>query len=142
VVETPVGDRYVLDAMRRADLSHGGEQSGHLVFLDHATTGDGLLTALQLLGHVAAAGRPLTELAAVMTRLPQVLLNVAVPDQAKAMRDPGMLGAVAAAETRLNGAGRILVRPSGTEPVVRVMVEAPTAAQARDTAEGIAAALR
>jgi len=141
VVVTPVGDRYVLEALLREDLSHGGEQSGHLVFRDYATTGDGVLTALQLLGHVAAAGRPLRELAAAMTRLPQVLLNVRVTDRASAMSGPGVGEAIAAVAEELAGDGRVLVRPSGTEPVVRVMVEAPTAERARAAAERVAALL-
>ncbi len=141
VVETPVGDRYVLDAMRREGLSYGGEQSGHLVFLDHATTGDGLLTALQLLGHVAEARRPLAELAAVVTRLPQVLLNVAVADRTAAMSSMALRAAVADVERHLGSDGRVLVRPSGTEAVVRVMVEAPTQDQAHQAARRIAAVL-
>jgi phosphoglucosamine mutase len=142
VVQTPVGDRYVLDAMRREDLSLGGEQSGHMVFLDHATTGDGILTALQLLGHTRATGRPIRELTAVMTRLPQVLVNVKVTDQAAAMNDPALRDAVAAVEADLNGDGRVLVRPSGTEPLVRVMVEASTGERASAAAERIATLLR
>ena len=141
-MQTPVGDRYVLDAMRRDGLTLGGEQSGHLVFLDHATTGDGILTALQLLGHTQAAGQPIRKLAAVMTRLPQVLINVKVTDQTAAMNDPAVRDAVAAVEADLDGDGRVLVRPSGTEPLVRVMVEAATSEQARAAAERIAGLLR
>ncbi len=142
VVQTPVGDRYVLDAMREQGLTLGGEQSGHLVFLDHATTGDGLLTALQLLGHLRASGRSIRDLAAVMTRLPQVLVNVRVSDQTAAMKDPAVLAAVAAVQSDLDGDGRVLVRPSGTEPLVRVMVEASSGEQARAAADRIATLLR
>jgi len=117
----------------------GGEQSGHVILLDHATTGDGVLTGLHLLGRLAATGRSLAELAAVMTKLPQVLVNVRVPDKAEAMR--AAQGLVAEAEAELAEDGRVLVRPSGTEPLVRVMVEAATAEQARTVAERIAAAI-
>jgi phosphoglucosamine mutase len=141
VIETAVGDRYVLEAMRAGGFVLGGEQSGHLVFADHATTGDGVLTALQLLGRVAATGRPLAEVASVMARLPQVLLNVPVADREAATADPGLAEVLTAAETDLGADGRVLVRPSGTEPVVRVMVEAPTEDQARATAERVAAAV-
>ena len=135
VVTTPVGDRYVLEALREHDLSLGGEQSGHVVFADRATTGDGLLTALQLLGRVAGAGAPLGELAAVLHRLPQVLLNVPVADKARVAVAPAVRAAVEAAEAELGEDGRVLLRPSGTEQIVRVMVEAPT----QDGAEAIAA---
>jgi phosphoglucosamine mutase len=129
VVETAVGDRYVLEALEARGLALGGEQSGHVIFRDLATTGDGLLTAVQCLDVVVRSGRPLAGLARVMTRLPQVLRNVRV-----ARRDPAVVDRlapdIAAAETRLGATGRVLVRPSGTEPVVRVMAEAPTAAEA------------
>jgi phosphoglucosamine mutase len=138
VVETPVGDRYVLDAMRRDGYSLGGEQSGHVVFLDNATTGDGVLTAVQLLGRVAEAGRPLGHLASVITRLPQVLLNVRVADRSKASTSPELAEAIAAVESELGDAGRVLVRPSGTEPIVRVMVEAADQALAATIAERLA----
>ncbi len=138
VVETPVGDRYVLEAMRRNGLSLGGEQSGHVVFLDHATTGDGILTALQLLGEVAASGAPLAELAAVMTRLPQVLINVSGVDRQRAASSIELAAAVEAAGAELGSDGRVLVRPSGTEPLVRVMVEANTAERAQAVAEQLA----
>jgi phosphoglucosamine mutase len=138
VVETPVGDRYVLDAMRRDGYSLGGEQSGHVVFLESATTGDGVLTATQLLGRVAQVGQPLAELASVMTRLPQVLLNVRVADKSKVATSRELADAVAAAEAELADRGRILVRPSGTEPIVRVMVEANEERAARDVAERLA----
>ena len=142
VVETPVGDRYVLDEMRRGGFSLGGEQSGHVVFLDHATTGDGVLTAVQLLGRVAESACPLADLAAVMTRLPQVLLNVRVADRSKAATSTELAEAVAAAEAELGDTGRVLVRPSGTEPAVRVMVEAAEAMQAERLAGTLADAIR
>ena len=141
VVETAVGDRYVLEAMRAGGYLLGGEQSGHVVFLDHATTGDGSLTALQLMSRVAATGRPLAELVAVMSRLPQVLVNVRVADKTAAMGASGLAAAKAAVERQLGDNGRVLVRPSGTEPVVRVMVEAPTEQEAQQAADRLAAAL-
>ncbi len=136
VRETPVGDRYVLEAMRQSGYVLGGEQSGHVVFLDHATTGDGLLTALQLLGQVAASGRTLAELCSVVHRLPQVLVNVRT--RREAASEPLVQRAVAAAAQRLGDHGRVLLRPSGTEPLVRVMVEAPTQSEARAVAEELA----
>jgi len=141
VVETPVGDRYVIEAMRKEGIALGGEQSGHLVFLEHATTGDGVLTALQLLGRMAGTGRSMAELAAVMTRLPQVLVNVAVTDAAVAARSPGLAAAAAAVAAELGDDGRVLVRPSGTEAVVRVMVEAVSEERARSAADRLAAAV-
>lgn len=141
VVETPVGDRYVLEAMHRHGLVLGGEQSGHLVFLEHATTGDGVLTALQLLARVAETGRSLADLAAVMVRLPQVLRNVRVADKAAAMESAALRDAVADVEQQLGADGRVLVRASGTEPLVRVMVEAPTPEQAQRAAAQVAAAV-
>jgi len=142
VVTTPVGDRHVLAAMRAQGVRLGGEQSGHVVLLDHATTGDGLLTALHLLAEVARSGRPLGELAAVVRRLPQVLLGCRVTDPRGTASAPSVLAAVAAAEVELADTGRVLVRASGTEPLVRVMVEAPTDAQAGAVAERIAVAVR
>jgi phosphoglucosamine mutase len=137
VVPTAVGDRYVLEAMQAGGFSLGGEQSGHLVLGDHATTGDGLLTGLQVLGRMASTGQSLAELAAVVQTLPQVLVNVrAERTRAEA---PDVLEAVVDAEELLAGTGRVLLRPSGTEPVVRVMVEAPTQEQAEQVAERLAA---
>ena len=125
LVETQVGDRYVLAGMKLGDYSLGGEQSGHVIFSDHATTGDGVLTGLQLASRVAETGTPLSELAAVMDRLPQVLVNVRGVDKSRAAEDEAVQAAVAEAQARLGETGRVLLRPSGTEPVVRVMVEAP-----------------
>ena len=122
VVQTGVGDRYVLEEMRRSDLSLGGEQSGHVIFLDHGTTGDGVLTGLMLAARVAETGSPLAELASVMTRLPQVLVNVKGVDKSRVESDADLQNAVRAEEAALGGSGRVLLRKSGTEPVVRVMV--------------------
>ena len=138
-LDTAVGDRYVLEAMRAGGYSLGGEQSGHVVLLDHATTGDGLLTAVHLLGEMASTGRSLAELASVVHRLPQVLVNVSGVDKARCTDDPEVSQAVAAAEQELAGSGRILLRPSGTEPLVRVMVEAPSQGQAEEVAGRVAA---
>jgi phosphoglucosamine mutase len=124
--------------MRAGGHVLGGEQSGHIIFLDRATTGDGVLTALRLLAIMARTGRPLSELAKVMRRLPQVLVNVRVTDR-DALADSAVIAAaVAADEAALAGRGRVLVRASGTEPLVRVMVEAETEATARSVAERLA----
>ena len=142
VVETGVGDRYVLEALATGGFSLGGEQSGHVIFADHATTGDGILTAVALLDALKRAGRPLAEIAAdAMTSLPQVLVNVRVaqrmPDIASRLADE-----IAAFGDELGDTGRILVRASGTEPLVRVMVEAPTHDQAQRVADTLADAAR
>jgi phosphoglucosamine mutase len=138
VVETAVGDRYVLEAMKEGGLPLGGEQSGHVVMLDHATTGDGTLTALHLLARVAETGKPLSELAAVMQRLPQVLVNVAGVDKGQVAASEALASAVVAASAELGESGRVLLRPSGTEPLVRVMVEARLEAQAKAVAAQLA----
>jgi phosphoglucosamine mutase len=132
VVRTAVGDRYVLEEMLTGGYRLGGEQSGHVVMLDHATTGDGLLTALQVMDRVVRTGRTVADLAAAVGLLPQVLVNVVAPRERAAAED--VLAAVAAEEAALDGGGRVLLRPSGTEPLVRVMVEAAT----QDDAEQIA----
>jgi phosphoglucosamine mutase len=142
VLETAVGDRYVLEAMRAGGFSLGGEQSGHVLMLDQATTGDGMLTGLHLLARMAAVGKPLAELVSVMDRLPQVMINVKGVDKARVGDCAALLAAVAEAETELGETGRVLLRPSGTEPLVRVMVEAPTHAQAQATADLLAAVAR
>jgi phosphoglucosamine mutase len=142
LAETAVGDRYVLEAMKAGGYTLGGEQSGHVLLLDHATTGDGTLTALHLLGHVAAAGASLAEVASVVQRLPQVLVNVPDVDKARADSDAEVLAAVAAAQAQLGDAGRILLRPSGTEPLVRVMVEAASPDQAQRVADELADVVR
>jgi len=140
VADTAVGDRYVLERMRADGLSLGGEQSGHVILLDHATTGDGVLTGLHLLARMAETGRGLAELASVVTRLPQVLVNVRVADKDAAMARLSEL--TAAVEADLGDDGRVLVRPSGTEPLIRVMVEAGTEERARSVAEALATAVR
>ncbi len=142
VVSTAVGDRYVLEAMRAGGFNLGGEQSGHVVLLDHATTGDGVLTALHLLARVAQAGVPLATLAGVVHRLPQVLVNVAGVDRDRVSRSAEVAAAVRAVAADLGDQGRVLLRPSGTEPLVRVMVEAATAEQAQALADSLAAAVR
>jgi phosphoglucosamine mutase len=138
VVQTSVGDRYVLEAMRAGRYSLGGEQSGHVIMADHATTGDGVLTALQVAARMASTGQSLAELAGVMTKLPQVLINVPDVDKARAESDSRLAAAVAEAERELGTTGRVLLRPSGTEPLVRVMVEAETANQANSVAHRLA----
>ncbi|MGQ9823551.1 MAG: phosphoglucosamine mutase [Desulfotomaculales bacterium] len=123
VVETKVGDRYVLEELRKRGAVFGGEQSGHILFLDDHTTGDGILTALKLLAVLVERKAPLSELAAQMERFPQLLVNVRVADKQKVMASPVLQAALRRQMERLNGQGRILVRPSGTEPLVRVMAE-------------------
>ena len=140
VVETKVGDRYVLEAMRAHGIPLGGEQSGHVILAEHATTGDGVLTAVQVLAAMARSGRTLADLTSVMTRLPQVLVNVRVTDKDAALA--AAAEAVAAAEAELGADGRVLVRPSGTEALVRVMVEATDEDTARAVADRVAAAVR
>jgi phosphoglucosamine mutase len=140
--QTAVGDRYVMAEMKRGGYALGGEQSGHVIVLDHATTGDGTLTGLLLAARMAASGRSLTELASVMRRLPQVLVNVSGVDKGRAAASLELAAAVARAERELGPAGRVLLRPSGTEPLVRVMVEATDAAQAERVAAHLAAAVR
>jgi phosphoglucosamine mutase len=135
---TQVGDRYVLEELRAGGYSLGGEQSGHVVLPGHATTGDGLLTALRLMARMAGTSSSLADLAAVVTPLPQVLENVVVADKAAVAVSDEVRDAVAAAEDELGSTGRVLLRPSGTEQLVRVMVEAPTAEQARATAVRLA----
>jgi phosphoglucosamine mutase len=142
VATTAVGDRYVLEALRARKLALGGEQSGHIVMPEHATTGDGTLTALHLLARVAATGTPLDELASVVTRLPQVLTNVRVADRRAANDAAPVRDAVVAAERELGDTGRVLLRASGTEPLIRVMVEAATHDQASTLANRIADTVR
>ena len=138
VRQTGVGDRYVLEDMKAGGYSLGGEQSGHVIFLDHGTTGDGVLTGLMLASRVAQTGRTLADLAAVMTRLPQVLVNVKDVDKDGVEGNAPLQAAVAEAERELHGAGRVLLRKSGTEPLVRVMVEAADQEQAQAVANRLA----
>jgi phosphoglucosamine mutase len=142
VVSTVVGDRYVLETMRAHGHSLGGEQSGHVIFLDHGTTGDGVLTGLMLAARIAETGRTLADLASVMTRLPQVLVNVRGVDTGRVDSDAELQAAVAAEQAALDGSGRVLLRRSGTEPLVRVMVEAPSAGQAQGVADRLAGVVR
>jgi phosphoglucosamine mutase len=138
VLTTAVGDRYVLEALRAKDLSLGGEQSGHIIFSDAATTGDGLLTALHLMARIVDCGVPLAELAAVVHRLPQTLVNVRVDDRDAVATSSAVAAAVSAAEQELGDSGRVLLRPSGTEQLVRVMVEAATQQEADAIANRLA----
>jgi phosphoglucosamine mutase len=141
LAETAVGDRYVLEVLRARGFSLGGEQSGHVILPSYATTGDGVLTALHLMARVAQTKRSLADLAAVMRSLPQVMVNVRVADKAAACAAPRVLKSVSEAETALADRGRVLLRPSGTENLVRVMVEADTIEEAQTTADTIAAAV-
>jgi phosphoglucosamine mutase len=141
VHQTAVGDRYVLEAMREGGFTLGGEQSGHIIQSEHATTGDGILSALHILQRMARTGLSLRELAAVVTRLPQVLVNVPGVDRSRT-DDPEVAAAVAVEQDKLGDTGRILLRPSGTEPLVRVMVEAATPDEARDVADRLADVVR
>ncbi|MDX6348672.1 MAG: phosphoglucosamine mutase [Streptomyces sp.] len=138
LIQTAVGDRYVLEEMKARGYALGGEQSGHVIILDHATTGDGTLTGLLLAARVAATGRPLAELAGVMQRLPQVLVNVRDVDKTRVGLSPELTAAVADAERELGTTGRVLLRSSGTEPLVRVMVEAADIDHARSVAGRLA----
>ncbi|MBO0445499.1 phosphoglucosamine mutase [Enterococcus sp. AZ170] len=125
-VITQVGDRYVVEEMRKNDYNFGGEQSGHMIFLDYNTTGDGMLSGIQLLNVMKQTGKKLSELASELTVYPQKLVNIRVTDKNGAMDVPAIKEIVELMETEMNGDGRILVRPSGTEPLLRVMAEAPT----------------
>ena len=138
VRQTKVGDRYVLEAMRVSGYSLGGEQSGHVIMSEHATTGDGILTALHVLERMAATGQSLRSLASVVTRLPQVLVNVPDVDKSRADDDPVLAAAIAEEEAALGDGGRVLLRPSGTEQLVRVMVEAATQEEAVSVAGRLA----
>ncbi|MEZ4404776.1 MAG: phosphoglucosamine mutase [Kofleriaceae bacterium] len=138
LVRTQVGDRYVVEAMREGGFNLGGEQSGHLVFLDHATTGDGIIAALRVLAVMVREGRPLSELAACMTRCPQVLVNVKVDRKIAIDQLPKVAAMIAAVERDLGDDGRVLVRYSGTEAKARVMIEGPDEASIRERAQGIA----
>ncbi|MBN9175129.1 MAG: phosphoglucosamine mutase, partial [Microbacterium sp.] len=141
VLQTAVGDRYVLEAMDQGGYALGGEQSGHVIMSEYATTGDGLLTGLHLLAEMARQGKTLAELASVMTVYPQVLLNVRDVDRSR-VAHPAVAAAVTEAEEELGDAGRVLLRASGTEQLVRVMVEASDAEVAARVAERLAAVVR
>jgi phosphoglucosamine mutase len=141
VVRTQVGDRYVVEEMRRAGYNFGGEQSGHLVFLDHATTGDGIVAALRVLAIMVAEQKPLSELAAVMTRMPQVLVNLQVERKVPLDQLPEVMKAITDVEQKLGGDGRVLVRYSGTESKARVMIEGSDEVLIKSWADEIAAVL-
>jgi phosphoglucosamine mutase len=136
--KTAVGDRYVVEEMLRGGYNLGGEQSGHIVFLDYNTTGDGLLTGLQLLNIIKETGKPLSELKQIMTKYPQILVNVRVADKTKLAGNAAIEQVVKDVEAELVGNGRVLVRPSGTEPIVRVMAEGPDEAQLQQLVDRIA----
>jgi phosphoglucosamine mutase len=138
VVKTAVGDRYVVEEMRRGGYNLGGEQSGHMIFLDHNTTGDGMISALQLLAIMQRTGKPLSELAQSMTALPQVLVNVRVASRQDINIVPEIARTVKAAEEALADAGRVLIRYSGTEPLLRIMLEGQDEKQITELAQGIA----
>jgi phosphoglucosamine mutase len=138
VRQTAVGDRYVLEEMKAGAFSLGGEQSGHVIFLDHGTTGDGTMTGLMLASRLAQTGRSLEDLAAVMKRLPQVLINVKDVDKTQVEANKAVQAEVLAAQAELDGVGRVLLRKSGTEPLVRVMVEADDVARAQAVAQRLA----
>ncbi len=142
LVETAVGDRYVLEGLAEGEFNLGGEQSGHVIMSDYATTGDGILTGLHLAAEVARSGKPLSELASFMTVYPQVLVNVRNVQHTKLAQSAEIAAEVAAVEAELGTSGRVLLRPSGTEPMVRVMVEAETQDQAEAMAERLAASVR
>ncbi|MEU1040289.1 phosphoglucosamine mutase [Streptomyces sp. NPDC005551] len=142
VVQTAVGDRYVLEEMKEHDYALGGEQSGHVIISDHATTGDGTLTGLLLAARVASTGRTLQDLASVMERLPQVLINVPDVDKSRVRTSAELAAAVTEAERELGATGRVLLRSSGTEPLVRVMVEAADIDHARSVAGRLADAVK
>jgi phosphoglucosamine mutase len=142
LLRTGVGDRYVVEAMRREKLNLGGEQSGHVVFLDHNTTGDGMLTALQVLALMRRGDRPLSEVAAVMEPLPQVLRSERVRERLPFDEVPAIRAAIAAAEAQLGERGRVLVRYSGTELLARVMVEGEERARIESLADEICGEIR
>ncbi|WP_096225942.1 phosphoglucosamine mutase [Geobacillus sp. FJAT-46040] len=141
-VQTAVGDRYVVEEMKKNGYNLGGEQSGHIIFLDYNTTGDGMLTALQLVNIMKIKGKPLSELAGEMKKYPQLLVNVRVKDKEKAMENEQVKKVIAEVEAEMNGNGRVLVRPSGTEPLVRIMAEAQTEEACRAYVERIADVVR
>ncbi|MEL6266071.1 MAG: phosphoglucosamine mutase [Pseudomonadota bacterium] len=141
LMRTKVGDRYVVEAMREGGYNLGGEQSGHIIMTDHVTTGDGLMAALQVLDAMVASGRPVSEIAALFEPLPQILRNVRYNGAARPLEDAGVRAAIAAGEGRLGAAGRLVIRPSGTEPLIRVMGEAEDPAMLDEVVETICAAV-
>ena len=142
VVKTMVGDRYVVEEMRQHGYMLGGEQSGHMIFMEHNTTGDGVITALQVLAIMQETGRPLSELATVMTALPQVLVHVRVRERRDITEFPEIQAVIDSVNARLGDDGRVLIRYSGTEPLLRVMLEGQDLTDISSWAEEIAAAVR
>ncbi|TKB66373.1 MAG: phosphoglucosamine mutase [Nitrospira sp.] len=142
LIRTPVGDRYLLERMLAEGYSFGGEQSGHFIFLDHNTTGDGLISALQILSLVKRTKKPLSELAKAMTAVPQVLVNVQVTKKPRLESIPDIDCAIQASERRLNGCGRVLIRYSGTEPLLRIMVEGEQSTMVKEVADELARVVR
>ncbi len=142
LVRTPVGDRYLMERMQADRYNFGGEQSGHFIFLDHNTTGDGLISALQVLSLMKRTRQPLSELAKAMSAVPQILLNVKVAKKPRLESIPDVERAMRESEQRLNGCGRVLVRYSGTEPLLRIMVEGEQDAMIKEVAEGLAHVVR
>jgi phosphoglucosamine mutase len=142
VVKTAVGDRYVLERMLKDGYNFGGEQSGHLIFLDYNTTGDGLITAVQVLALMKTTGKSLSELAKIMTTFPQVLVNVRVKERRDLSTLPKVKEQMARLEKRLDGSGRLLVRYSGTEPLVRIMIEGERESEIRKWADDLARTIR
>ncbi|WP_088014521.1 phosphoglucosamine mutase [Gottfriedia acidiceleris] len=139
---TGVGDRYVMEEMRKNGFNLGGEQSGHIIFLDHITTGDGMLSAIQLVSIVKETGKTLSQLAGEMKKYPQLLINVRVTDKNEALNNERIKATISEVEDEMNGNGRILVRPSGTEPLIRVMAEAPSEAECKQYVERIVAVVK
>jgi phosphoglucosamine mutase len=142
LIRTPVGDKYVLEEMLRRDAALGGEQSGHVIFRQYATTGDGMLTALKLLETAVLEKATLDELAADLTVFPQLLVNIRVKERKPLEQLPGVVDEIRACESALNGLGRVVVRFSGTEPLARVMVEGPDLEQVENWAGRISSAIR
>lgn len=142
LLRTPVGDRYLLERMLAEGYNFGGEQSGHFIFLDHNTTGDGLISALQMISLMKRTGKPLSELAQAMSAVPQILLNITVKQKPKLETVPDIDRAIRESERRLNGSGRVVVRYSGTEPLLRIMVEGERDAVIKEVAEDLARLVR
>lgn len=142
LLRTPVGDRYLLERMLAEGYNFGGEQSGHFIFLDHNTTGDGLISALQMISLMKRTGKPLSELAQAMSAVPQILLNIKVKQKPKLESVPDIDRAIRESERRLNGSGRVLVRYSGTEPLLRIMVEGEQDDVIKEVAEDLARLVR
>jgi len=142
LIRTPVGDRYLLERMLAEGYNFGGEQSGHFIFLDHNTTGDGLISALQILSLVKRTKKSLSELAQAMTAVPQVLVNVQVTKKPRLESIPDIDRAMQESERRLNGCGRVLIRYSGTEPLLRIMVEGEQSTMVKEVAEELARVVR